>query len=411
MYSDDQKCLFCGKNLTDILDEHLSTVDNIVNNIPKAQFLISSEQDIVDHIVANLAINPIKLRLDLIEMETEEISFNYGNEYNIVNVPGIRITITIPFSGDKKLWDLKPSSYYLIFPRGKIRYKDENGNGFINIVYEQAADESQEILKQAIDHNIELIKDFITNQLKDITPRNERLPGQIRLAIKARLDRLEKQDGLVKYLNFPLKPKDGVPSINPIQVERRLVHKLPEPPKGGIKPEWAISDNDYEDILSIIRNEGRTFETTPKTYKTLDEEDLRNIILAHLNGHYKGGATGETFRKKGKTDIRIEMENRAAFIAECKVWRGSQELISALDQLLGYLTWLDSKTALVIFNKFNVKFSELVEKIPDTLEEYPKFLKGLVEKEPGEWRYKFSSLEDEKRQITVHIFIFDLFVK
>jgi hypothetical protein len=72
-------------------------------------------------------------------------------------------------------------------------------------------------------------------------------------------------------------------------------------------------------ILTIIRHDGRTFEATPKTYAVHDEEELRDIIRAHLNGHYKGDATGETFRRAGKTDLRIEAESRTAFVAECKV--------------------------------------------------------------------------------------------
>jgi hypothetical protein len=37
------------------------------------------------------------------------------------------------------------------------------------------------------------------------------------------------------------------------------------------------------------------------------------------------------------------------FIAECKRWAGIKGLVAALDQLLGYSTWHDSKLALVVF--------------------------------------------------------------
>src|SRR5207248_3253533 len=84
----------------------------------------------------------------------------------------------------------------------------------------------------------------------------------------------------------------------------------------------------------------------------------RDIVLAHLNGHYKGDASGETFRGSGRTDLRIEAESRAAFVAECKVWKGSQIIQESVDQLLGYLTWRDCKAALVIFNKNVAGFSK-----------------------------------------------------
>lgn len=59
--------------------------------------------------------------------------------------------------------------------------------------------------------------------------------------------------------------------------------------------------------------------------------------LAHLNGHFGGNAAGERFRRKGKTDICIEFEHRAAFVAECKLWKGPKAFGEAIDQLLGYL--------------------------------------------------------------------------
>lgn len=78
---------------------------------------------------------------------------------------------------------------------------------------------------------------------------------------------------------------------------------------------------------------------------------LRDHFLLQLNGHYEGGATGETFNASGKTDILIRAENRNVFIAECKFWRGKKAFDEAIDQLLGYLTWRDSKCALIVFNK------------------------------------------------------------
>ena len=85
--------------------------------------------------------------------------------------------------------------------------------------------------------------------------------------------------------------------------------------------------------------------------RALDEEALRNLVLVSLNCQYEGRATGETFRNKGKTDINIKEKNRAAFVAECKIWKGRKNFTAAIEQLLRYLTWRDSKTALLIFSR------------------------------------------------------------
>ena len=128
-----------------------------------------------------------------------------------------------------------------------------------------------------------------------------------------------------------------------------------------------------------------------------------------MNGHYKGAATGEAFRKSGKTDIRIESQNRAAFIAECKVWRGPSELSKAIDQLLSYLTWRDCKSSIIVFNKHNKKFSEIIEKTPDIIESHPRLKKYIKTLNGGEWHYEFMSKDDDSRLIQIRFYVFDLY--
>ena len=98
-----------------------------------------------------------------------------------------------------------------------------------------------------------------------------------------------------------------------------------------------------------------------------------------------------------------------SFVAECAVWRGAKDLDGKLDQLLGYLTWLDCKAALIIFNKDVAAFSQLLEKAPERLAAHPFLVRDLGEQGAGEWRYVFRSKEDEARQITVHVFLLNLF--
>ena len=92
-------------------------------------------------------------------------------------------------------------------------------------------------------------------------------------------------------------------------------------------------------------------ELSPFLFRSIPEEDLRTHFLIQLNGWYEGQATGETFNLSGKTDIIIRDRDRNVFIAECKFWRGSKSLSEAIDQLLGYTSWRDTKTAIVLFNK------------------------------------------------------------
>jgi len=92
---------------------------------------------------------------------------------------------------------------------------------------------------------------------------------------------------------------------------------------------------------------------------------IMTSFLFQLNGHYQGQATGETFNSNGKTDILIRYENKNIFIAECKFWRGESLYLKTIDQLLGYVTYRDTKTALLIFIK-NKNFTDILNKIKET---------------------------------------------
>ena len=196
----------------------------------------------------------------------------------------------------------------------------------------------------------------------------------------------------------------------PIEVAKRMMRPLPHPPVAGYKPEPAINSETYEELLAIIRHAGASFEGTPQTYVPLGEEGLRDNVLSHINVVFEGKATGETFRKYGKTDIRLEEESRSAFVGECKLWGGEKVLLDALSQLLGYVTWRDCKAALVIFNKDVAGFSGIQETINVSLREHSKFLRAMNTGRAGEWRFVFQSQEDAGREVTVHVFVFNLYV-
>ncbi|MFC1895726.1 cell division protein FtsA [Thermodesulfobacteriota bacterium] len=66
-------------------------------------------------------------------------------------------------------------------------------------------------------------------------------------------------------------------------MKRKLIKPLPSAPAKAAVP--GIRDEDYKHILNVIRHEGRSFEATPGTFAKHDEEELRDIILAHLNSH------------------------------------------------------------------------------------------------------------------------------
>ncbi|MCP9470415.1 MAG: hypothetical protein NNA31_10505 [Nitrospira sp.] len=409
--------LFYEHDLDRILCAHLAGIGAKVDAIPQDQFMNARPEDVVAHLVSQMTVNPLVLYEDRAEMEQKETKIDVAawrdrkpfGDPGPIYVAGVAITVTIPFTGDGQLWTCRPNQRQTVFPRGRVSPARGDGVGQLYIDMAQPADEPPDRFKSRLDDELKSIRFYIDAQRKQIEQFNAGLPAAIRPAVDARRARIQKHQGLKDVLGIPLKRREGAPFVEPIKLTRKLVRPLPPPPKSGYQPEPGIADEDYAHILSVIRHEGRTFETTPKTYAVHDEEELRDILLAHLNGHYQGDASAETFRRGGKTDIRIEDNNRAAFVAECKVWKGPKELSQAIDQLLGYLTWRDCKAALVIFNKHNAKFSAIVEGVPSIFKSHEKFRGLLLSGSGGEWQFRMSSREDEGRDVRVHVFVFNLY--
>lgn len=134
---------------------------------------------------------------------------------------------------------------------------------------------------------------------------------------------------------------------------------------------------------------------------------MRNTLLASLNATFKGDAVGEAFRNKGKTDICIEKENRAAFVAECKIWNGPKEVPLALRQLDGYLTWRDCKTALIYFVRRKDFF-----KILDTAENALKtadFIRQCKAIEKNIFDCTMASESNPGQLVQVRVMLFNLY--
>lgn len=414
--------LFIDDNLRMELEGNTRAAIQGVEGISAEQFERATDEELLDHIYSRRKIDPLEIFPDEMEMDKAETKIDVSHDPmrnffsrgggGPIFVPGLQVTVSVPFRGDPNLWRCKPSISTMNPPRAKIRQdRQQPDMGYVDIVLAQPSDSIGDgsKMRQDIDRTVEEIKRWVEWIKNDVVAYNGGLQGKILQQIKHRRERLAVHGSALKALNIPLKKKAGVEDMVTLPMRKRVIRPIPKKPSGP--PEHSISDEDYEFILKIIRHAGHSFETTPATFAKHGEEELRDFILAHLNTHYEGQATGETFRKNGKTDIRIEQENRAAFVAECKVWRGQKTASDAVSQLLGYLTWRDCKAALVLFNTENAGFKEIQDKLAIALKAHPRFHGELRSNQPGEWRFRFMSEDDDNRYVILHVFLFNMFTK
>ena len=241
-----------------------------------------------------------------------------------------------------------------------------------------------------------------------VGPFNSTIRPNVSQQIGARREKLLQDRGIIEGLGFPLKRRSGVPTTyaSP-DVTRRIAPQLPPVTTKPYRPEPTLAMEEYEHILSVVSNMVTVMERSPSAFKTMGEEDFRQHFLVQLNGQYEGQATGETFNYEGKTDILIRAKGKNIFIAECKFWTGPSGLSKTLDQLLGYTSWRDTKTALLVFNR-EVTMSTVLRRIPQVVRDHPNHKADLNYDSETGFRYVFSHRDDPNRQLTLTVLAFNV---
>ena len=405
--------LFQEAPLSPVLEAQVEKMKAYVGDLSAEQLNAASDVEIVAHVISESRIEPLTIHEDRAEAEHIETAVDVSGHFDRAVfdrsqprlIRGNQITVHVPFTGDPELFRFRTSTYNYNPPQGRVR-KTSDAGGTVVMSLALPADLDEKQFNQWIGQQLKGLREYTNWSRNDVEAFNETLEGQARAAIGARRHQLERQGDLLKNLSIPLRRRADAPNPTPLPMPKRIVKPLPAP--RAVEQEYEISGQDYEYILKILRHESRSFEATPNACVKLDEEELRDVVLAHLNGYYEGMAAGERFRKKGKTDICIEHENRAAFVAECKLWKGGKAIGEAIDQLLGYLTWRDTKSALLVWNKTVKDFAKLQQSIPGLLSEHLLFVRSDESGHAGEWRAVFRSASDDERRITVHVFLVDL---
>lgn len=181
-------------------------------------------------------------------------------------------------------------------------------------------------------------------------------------------------------------------------------------PKGESKQIPKLTPGNFSTILDVIEGYALTFERTPQTIAKLGEEDIRNLILATLNGTLNLGALGEAFSKQGKTDIYMPVPEGGIFIAECKIWQGQHVISEALDQILGYLTWRDAYGVVLLFSR-NQGFSGVLVSIPATIQELSSLRGDVLEVDENHWSARHVLPEDEQQTVEIHYLVYNVYAE
>ena len=381
------------KNLKQRMNEYIAAKDG-------NQLLNTSTDDLAAYCAAEYKIDVPIIDHDNISVDQREAQIDVSHDHIIYRfasyVTGTAIDVEVPFQGDENAFHIQPTTYTMNRPSAEV------SSGVLRFTL-QGTNLEEEQVRSEIKNKLGKIEEYLGLLNNDAASFNNTLMEQAKNQIETRKKKLFSDRNLVTGLGFKIRSKAGAAAtyLSP-NVRRKIAPKIPAASTAPYKPEPVLETSEYEHILSVLENMASVMEQSPKAFNQMDEEALRTHFLVQLNGQYEGNATGETFNFEGKTDILIKTDGKNIFIGECKFWSGEKAFIEAIDQLLGYVSWRDTKTAVLVFSR-NKNFSEVLKTITICTPKHPNCKNLIKQMSDTSWSYLFSQRGDSNREMIVTI--------
>lgn len=249
----------------------------------------------------------------------------------------------LPFSGDPQVLGCAPNprvpnSYPVTVEGAEVCFEiiDFSGNA--------------ESIKREAEQVLGLIRQQSANLEKNITIHNGQLRQHTETVFDARKAQTMTQNQVVAALGVPVKKVADIPKTFAVPaVSRKPVVPKPQAPSERYSPEPTLDQGIYEEILQTIFDTGRRVRAVTEhvcrqgrrdATRSSDSEPRTPLPDRHDRGDV------QQIRQDRYFDASRRQEHLRA---ECKFWRGQKAHHETIDQLLSYLTWRDSKTAIVYF--------------------------------------------------------------
>lgn len=404
MYCRNEVRSFSEKEESVYGQELVYKVNSTIQSANKEYILNIDEEEYITYLEDKYKLVPLEIDItsehiaDPIIKKEQRSSREWGGSYN-VDVYYFKISYS--YTGSKELFSISPSSKTIT--SHNICLESDNTVSFV--IHLTQLEESS--FKSAKNDAYSSAFTNVSNINRFVMSWNNRLRDLIEKQFKAVKEKYVRENSFFAAINIKTNKETSnvfsVPTVKKIEV--------PKPKLSGKRvytPEPTIADRTYQDILDIVHSVGQSMERKPSLYLGKDEEALRDQFLLFLETRYEGTtATGETFNKQGKTDILLKYQDGSnLFIAECKIWHGVKQFLEAISQLFDrYLTWRDSKVAVMMFVK-NKEFSKTIEIVKAEVSSHQYFVEALDISKDSSFSYKFHLKDDKEKAVFLEVMLF-----
>lgn len=408
-----QERLFVGPRIDAIRTQAIDGISAAVGRLTEGQLRGNSVDVLVQHVVDRIMGQPL-------ELDTEQHSY----EHRVVplaelDVPPpdsarsamdvVRLSLHIPYTGTRNVFKTEPGRV-LGTPNPEAALTDDEAI----ITIAAGPDEDGPAAERRLLRLEQNLQQWVNAVNGDIAALKREMDPNARTLINQRLSVLRQRDGIVAMLTIPLRRVEAERAVE-IPIKRTTVELRSTSPAASGQREWVLAEPVYQQMIKTItgfthaleRRPSSALQLLPATETSADEETLRDWLMFILGSNYEAPDGGELFiggeveNGKGKTDILVRHEGRNAFIGECKFWHGPKKFDEAIEQLLGYTTWRDTKAAIILFIT-NRDATAAIDRAGDRLATHSACKEVVASPDPNERRdYRFSSPTDEQRTISL----------
>lgn len=360
------------------------------------RLLNTNETKYIMYLLEKYRLDPVTFHWDKLhvsdrEIDTTHLEFADDVDLSEYRDPSHCVTFHLPFTGN-------PEGLVGRDPMPTVSVRHENGI----LTFEVHGWGYDAARVQSEGHRIlAAIRDQYAVIEKELEEFNAGLEKAATEILKARKRHIHEQSKVLSAIGIALKRADDVPQTFAVPLVQRKIVVAPSAPATPFTPEPTLDESSYRAILQIVHETGKAMERQPSIYRDRDEEQLRDFFVMALSTHFQS-ATGETFNREGKTDILVRHEHHNLFIAECKFWTGIKGFHATLDQLLGYLTWRDSKAAIICFVR-NKRLDPIFQLVKSGATQHPCFLKAGESRGQDWHEFRFHLKDDDTRGVNVAV--------
>ncbi|MGH3218308.1 MAG: hypothetical protein ACRDPY_06195, partial [Streptosporangiaceae bacterium] len=406
-----QERLFTGLRVNAIRSQAIDGVSPAVARFTEGQLRGNSLDDLARYVGDVIMGQPLELNTGNHSYEHQVVPLAEldvpapNGAHSAVDV--IRLSLHIPYTGTRTVFKTQPSRV-LGTPNPEAALTDDEAIVTIAAGPDEdgpAAEARLLLLEQNLQQWVNTVNDEVADLKRELC-------SHARTLIRKRLYVLRQRDNIVAALTIPLRRVEADRAVE-IPIKRTTVALKSTTPAAAGQREWSLADSVYEQMIKTItafthaleRRPASALRLLPETETQADEETLRDWLLFILGSNYEAPGGGELFiggeveNGKGKTDILVRHEGWNAFIGECKFWHGPKKFNEAIEQLLGYTTWRDTKAAIILFIT-NQNATAAIDSAGACLAAHSACREVLNSPDPRERRdYRFSSPTDKQRII------------